>query len=498
MRAQYHPLTKYLSFIFIGLVLLSSSCKKDDDISVASNTTVNKWVTENMRIYYYWNRTIPSDRSLNFQLDPISFFETVANRPTDRFSWISKADELRDVLSGVSTSTGIDFALFSDGPQNVFGAVRYVIPDSPADLAGVKRGMLFTSVNGTLLTRSNYDDALEPFYEGKGFEITLAERQVSGDKVTIRQTNNKITLTSARIQEPSVYTKTILTTTNGRKVGYLFYNHFLDERSQELFAAFNEFKAAGVTDLILDLRYNLGGGIAVSGLLSALVMEGYEKNKTYVRYNYNAILNAEIPVSERNTRFSDLFPAFSISKDTAAVIAEIDNKVKAANLNLPRIFVLATDNSASASELVINNLEPYIEVIHIGGTTMGKNEGSITIEDEREPRVIDWAIQPIIVKLANSEGKGEYEEGLIPDYEVDENDVLPFLPLGSPQDPLVARALTFIDPTMAGGQFSRAAKAAERSISFTEIGQFNEKFTRPLPILIDETIDKKRLERIRK
>ena len=499
MRAQSLLLTKYLSFIFIGLVLFSSCKKKDDDdISLVSNTTVNEWVTENMRIYYYWNRTIPSDRNLDFQLDPVPFFETVANRPTDRFSWISKADELEDVLSGISTSTGIDFILFPDGPQNVFGSVRYVIPGSPAELAGVKRGMLFTSVNGTLLTRNNYNDALDPFYEGKGFEITLAELQVNGSSVTVRQTNNKISLTSARIQEPSVYTTTILTTTSGRKVGYIFYNHFLDERSQELFAAFNEFKAAGVNELILDLRYNLGGGIAVSGLLSALAMEGYEKNKTFVRYNYNAILNAEIPLSERNTSFSDLYLAFSNSPDTAAVITEIDNKVKAANLNLPRIFVLGTDNSASASELVINNLASYIDVIHIGLTTVGKNEGSITIKDEREPRVIDWAIQPIIVKLANKDGQGDYEGGLTPDHEIDENNSLPFSPLGSAQDPLIAKALDVIDPTMARGQLSRTAKAPARAISFSAIGHFNERIIRPLPILIDRTIDKKRLERIRK
>src|SRR5690606_35342630 len=113
--------------------------------------------------------------------------------------------------------------------------------------------------------------------------------------------------------------------------------------------------------------------------------------------------------------------------------------------------ILATSYSASASELVINNLRPFLSdanVVHIGETTVGKNEGSITIVDERKPRQIEWGIQPIIVKLANKDGFGDYPDGLEPQYEVDEWSFLPWAPIGSLEDPLLAKALGLIDPSM--------------------------------------------------
>src|SRR5690606_20220039 len=100
---------------------------------------------------------------------------------------------------------------------------------------------------------------------------------------------------------------------------------------------------------------------------------------------------------------------------------------------------------------VINNLRPFLSdanVVHIGETTVGKNEGSITIVDERKPPEIEWGIQPIIVKLADKNGYGDYPNGLQPQYIVDEWDYLPWSPIGSLDDPLLAKALGLIDPSM--------------------------------------------------
>jgi len=487
-------LTRFILFSVVGFAFFISSCKKDTHTPEpdSTNSTVNEWVAENMRIYYYWNQSIPSNRRLDFTKAPTDFFETLLD-PADRFSWIQKADELDDYLSGVSTSTGINFVLFRYSTRNIFASIRYVIPGSPAEALGVKRGMIFTSVNGTLLTMDNYNQVLDPYFNGEGFQITLANLENN----TITQTDKKISLTAARIDEPSVHFKEILTTSSGKKVGYIFYNHFLDAKADELFTVFNELKAAGVSDLILDLRYNLGGGIAVSGVLSALIKQSYAKDQIFVKYNYNSILNAEIPLDERNTSFENLFFSVSKLKDTTAAIKEIDNKIKTANLNLPRVYILATDNSASASELVLHNLAPYMQVIHIGDTTIGKNEGSITIKDEREPRIIDWAIQPIIVKLADKNGDGDYDKGLIPDYLIDENDFLPLSPLGSKEDPLIAKALGLIDPALSRSTLSRTMLPS-RSDAFSAINRFNKEHYKPLPVMMDGAIDKKVLERVQK
>ena len=506
MKINYYSLIKrYIPVFLIGMLISFGSCEKtvpsptDDpeepeESLDPENQKVNEWVTENMRIYYYWNDNIPADNQLDFGLEPPKFFEEILN-DDDRFSWIQKADELNEGMQGVTTSTGMNISLFTyDGGKKVCGAIRYVIPGSPADKAKLKRGDMFTRVDGDEMTIENYNAKLAPYSAGEPFSITLAT--LKGNILTT--TNETVSLTSTKVDEPSVHHHSIIETNSGKKIGYVFYNRFLNNKVDELFDTFAAFKSAGVSDLILDLRYNLGGGIAVSGALSALIMDNYNKENIFVKYNYNDRLNREFDQAgqSRDERFYDLYPALAkdlpsspTDDDLKAAANIIESKVKAANLNLQRVFILATDNSASASELVIHNLAPYMDVIHIGATTVGKNEGSITIEDERKPRQIDWAIQPIIVKLADKDGDGDYVNGLVPDEKVDEFDYLPLSPLGSKDDPLILTALTIIDPTEAtasqGKQMSIARKQTQQA-DFGLVESFKRKNIKPLPVLLDK------------
>lgn len=435
-----------LSLLVIGFM---QACKKKDHPGPQQSSETNQWIAEQMRVYYYWAQEIPGNQSLNFNQQPNLFFESIRN-PEDRFSWIDKIENLKDNLQGVVRSSGLEFSLYSYGSNRVFGAVIYVIPGSPAAEAGVKRGDLFTRVNGASMTTDNYNEVLEPYYTGSEFEISMAH--LSGN--VVQEDDTRIALSVRRLDEPSVYQKELITTSSGRKVGYLHYNHFLNGKVQELFDTFTYFKNQGVEDVILDLRYNLGGGIAASGALSALITDDYAFDETFVEYRYNAMLNQyfdELGQNERKKTFLDLFEGLS-SFPTVNTADSIKNLVQNARLDLPRVFVLATENSASASELVLNNLAPFIEVIHIGGTTKGKNEGSITIDPtdrDFNPEGLDiqWGLQPIILKLANKDGYGDYHDGLDADFEVE--DMPPFAPLGSREDPLIAKALGIIDPEMA-------------------------------------------------
>src|SRR5690606_5625203 len=109
-----------------------------------------------------------------------------------------------------------------------------------------------------------------------------------------------------------------------------------------------------------------------------------------------------------------LFGGDSDDVEEVASADDVIAAIEALNLNLAKVYIIATNYSASASELVINNLRPFLQdanVIHVGETTVGKNEGSITIVDERDPPQIEWGIQPIVVKLANKAGFGDYPEG---------------------------------------------------------------------------------------
>ncbi len=411
---------------FLSLALFS--CKKDkaDNIELSATEGANTWVLDSMRAYYYWNQSLPSKP--DFRLETPEFFESIRNT-ADRFSWIQKAEVLEKSLNGITKDAGFDFYLLrkSSSSDDVVGLIRIVAGNSPASQAGLTRGNYFTKVNGTTITRLNYETVIAPIFNGEPYNITLAA--VENNQLVDKQT---ISLTPVELHENPIHAATILTSRTGKKVGYLFYNQFLPEYNNDLLNAFNNFKSNGVTQLIVDLRYNPGGSVASAALLAGLIQPSFNGTDVFIQFQGNTNLGNE------SYRYSDIFSSANI------------NLIKSANLNLTTVYVLATGSSASASELLINNLRPFMNVVHIGEATVGKNEASITIRDQRSPALIDWAIQPIVFKTANKNGFGDYANGLDPqaadmirelDYQ--------FSPIGSATDPLIARALNRIDPATA-------------------------------------------------
>jgi C-terminal processing protease CtpA/Prc len=119
------------------------------------------------------------------------------------------------------------------------------------------------------------------------------------------------------------------------------------------------------------------------------------------------------------------------------------------SLELNRVFVITSPETASASELLINGLAPYIEVIHVGDRTVGKNVGSITVYDYVGDNINPnhtYAMQPIVFKIENSEGFVEYSSGLVPDYYIKES-IQNMGILGSKEEPLLNMALNLINGT---------------------------------------------------
>ncbi|HLT42303.1 MAG TPA: S41 family peptidase [Sphingobacteriaceae bacterium] len=451
-------------FIFL---FITQACKKSPEINPYNEefVKVNSWVTENMRYWYYWNKEIPGNEDLNLNLNPKDFFESILSED-DRFSWIDDVDKLNEDLAGVSTTTGLNFGLVQDG-NAVIGYVRYVIPGSSAELANIERGMFFTKVNGKAMTVSNYNSVLDPHFKGEGFKVQLAEL-VGNEFKPVKE----VQLAASKVNEPSVYFHKIINTNAGKKVGYLFYNRFLNDDTESLFEAFQDFKANEIDDLILDIRYNLGGGIAVSGLLSALIMKDFDENDVYVEYRYNDNLNEFFDAEDSDYRKE---------KFKSVITAKWESELATAKLNLGKVYVLATYNSDSASELIINNLRPYMDVVHIGEMTRGKNEGSTTIEDTRNPRQINWAIQPIILKLANADGFGDYDKGLDPTIEVREGYEL--RPFGDLSDPLVKAALSHIGSGMVAR--SRVTPPGVLNM-FKTLKSFDKINNKARPVLVDK------------
>lgn len=463
----------------------AAACKKNDSPDPSgevANVEINRWVTEQMRDIYYWNTSIPANRNLNFSVEPLTFFDRILH-PDDRFSWMQKADELDDNLSGISTTVGLGIGLIqvAQNSDRVVIAVRYALEGSPAALKGIQRGDFILTIDGRELTTSNYNQVLNIYYGAAPFRVEIGKLEnnqlISKGEIMLNPVE--------RFQEQAIHLDTMYVTPTGRKVGYLFYNRFLNNQTDALIRAFRQFKQDGIEELVLDLRYNNGGGIYVSGVLSGMIHSNFQENDVFIRYKYNSNYRDE------DYSYNRLFGGASEHAAEREAAARIVSEIKAANLGLDRVFILATENSASASELVINNLRPFLSdanVVHIGTRTVGKNEGSLTIKDERNPPRIDWAIQPIVVKLANRAGFGDYPEGLVPTLSVDEWKFLPWVPIGSIEDPLLSRALGLIDPALQALHGKTMQVRAERTrLLGAKPLKFEDRNNRVTPVQIGTT-----------
>lgn len=483
-----YPLKFRFILILAAVSLFVFSCKKDPvkpapgpgtNTEELNNELINKWVIDTMRKDYLWIEDLPIDNQLSFTDSPEPFFYGLLSS-RDRFSWIQNAQELNNELSGVIKTSGMGLGLvylYTDGDE-VMASVRYVLKNTPAASAGIKRGDLFTKVNGQqLMADANNNVPLADVLFGNNpFSIQLVK--IEGNQLV---NDREVTLTPIEgYQEPAVLLNTILETNSGKKVAYLFYNRFLPD-PDELLAAFGTFKAANADELILDLRYNGGGSIGVAGLLAGLIQADFNENDVFVQYQYNSLY-----YNDEDTYKSLLGTVY---------INEVKNK----NINLPRVFILATGSSASASELVQNNLKPFLgdaNVIHIGSTTYGKNVGSYTIEidPKNDPQQIEWGIQPIIVQLANKNGFGDYGAGFTPaaENQVNEWDELPWKPLGSPEDPFIARALAIIDPSMNIRSGLKTKAAPQPKIASDRVVKgFEDPINKAVPVHLDDAVIKR-------
>ena len=215
---------------------------------------------------------------------------------------------------------------------------------------------------------------------------------------------------SELIQNP-IYISKIFELDNS-KVGYLMYNQFIGfvesenkDYNEELNQVFGDFKSNGVDNLILDLRYNPGGSTYTQLILASLIT-GQFTGEIYSQRVFN---------SKVTERYKDDPESFR-----ARFLYTLDSGERLNSLGLNKLYVLSTSSTASSSEGIINNLAPYIEVIHIGDYTVGKNQGSITIKDyinndgDVNPNH-KYAMQPIVTKSANAAGFADFDDGLVPD-----------------------------------------------------------------------------------
>ncbi|MEQ8627801.1 S41 family peptidase [Ekhidna sp.] len=447
---------KYLAGLFL---VFTVGCKNDDGpgISVELQNEVNEFVWFGMNGYYYWVDEVedlsvekyPTYNSLyaflNTYSQPEDLFDDLIH-PDDfsassgkPFSWIvDDYEELEASFQGISKSFGYELGLLriASGSDDLVAYVKYVIPGGPAANAGIMRGDVFTEVNGTQLTEDNY---LSLLFGNENITITLAQIQDN----TISSTDQEISLIAVDIAENPILISDVLEL-DGVKIGYLVYNQFVNNNTyhEEMNDAFGEFKSAGINDLVLDLRYNGGGSVKTSVMLASIIYGAGGSNDIFTISQYNHQIEQSLTSNgvELNEYFISSLP---------------DSNTPLNRLSLNRVFILTSGNTASASELIISGLDPYIDITLIGTTTVGKNLGSTTLYDSpnfrKTPDNSDvnhtnstYAIQPIITRFTNIEDI-DYRDGFEPNIEVSEINYLEDLPaLGDPSEPLLAEALGVI------------------------------------------------------
>lgn len=451
-------LFKFTLILFVSALI--ATCSKKDE--TPADLEINNFIWKGLNAYYLWQSDIPdladtrfsSVQQLNAYLglepDHDAFFESLLYQRdiVDKWSWI--VDDyiaLENALQGITIHNGMEFGLVAvtGSATDIFGYVRYVLPGTDAETKNLQRGMLFHAVNGTQLTRANYSSLL---FSSDSYSIDLADYN-NGTPIG---NGTSITLTKSAYQENPIFiTKTI--TSGSKKIGYLMYNAFTSSFDSELNAAILSLQASGITDLIIDVRYNGGGSVRTAGYFASMVT-GQFTGQLFAKQFWNSKVNAAFPEEDFLQHFSD----------------EIASNSEAINsLGLSQVYFITTGSSASASELIINGLNPYIDVKLVGTKTHGKYTGSVTLYDsENFTRSTanpnhTWAMQPIVLEIKNKLGVND-KDGFDPHILLAE-DYENLGVLGELSDPLLQRTITYITTGAKGGLPTRIINAEEISNS---------------------------------
>ena len=426
-----------ISSLLLFLFVMPFGCTDIDDNAVPTSLEIKDFIWKGMNLYYLWQADVPNladDRfanqtQLNTFLEPFNSPTELFNSlrvpsPTDRFSVIfSDYTVLEGILSGNTLNNGMDYGLRykSGSTTDIYGWVRYIIPNSDASTKAISRGNIFYAINGTPLTIDNYKTLLA----NDTYTVDFADYN-SG---AITPNGQSISLTKTNLAENPILMSTVINQ-GTHNIGYLMYNGFYASYDGQLNTVFGSYVSQNVTDLVLDLRYNSGGSVNTATKLASMIT-GQFSGQLFARQQWNAKAQA-----------------YYLAHNPGS----LENKfVSGLNgLHLNKVYILTTKATASASELVVNCLKPYIDVVQIGDVTTGKNVGSITLYDS--PNFVSkaninpnhkYAMQPIVLKIVDKNGFGDYTTGITPTTSLPEN-LATLGVLGNVDEPLLNVAINQI------------------------------------------------------
>jgi carboxyl-terminal processing protease len=366
--------------LFIGFAVVS--CRKNHD--VVSSEIKNDTAANYARDIYLWYNNIPTSFDAHTFSDPNGVMEGIRTfssepgftTPVDRWSFAILKSEWEKLSTGIGGDFGLNVFFFTNDDLRV----SYVERESPAGKAGIKRSWHIKQINGNSnITIANAADIIKAVYQSNTGTFLFGRSNASDTTITLKASSYK--------EHPLLFDAVY--TTGSSKTGYFVFNSFLGdtvEIKNEFVRIFDKFNTEHVQDIVVDLRYNGGGYVSVQNLLANYLVPAAG--------DHGVMLTEE---------FNDRYASYNVT----------ETFTKKGNLNLNRLFFIVSQNTASASELLINSLIPYMDVQLIGPThTHGKPVGFYPIS------VFDWYIFPVSFRTINKNGDGNYFNGLNLDYQV--------------------------------------------------------------------------------
>ena len=373
---------------------------------------VKKAIVDVMREWYFWNDQLPATVDLSKFHSNEELLDGILYKPLDRFSYLTTQENFNNSFVGKNAGHGFGFAFTAD--EKLY--ISFVFNESPAGKDGWKRGWEITQINDKPI--ADYKTSTG----GYDFKLGGPDPGIT-NKFTFKLPDGSTTTrsnTKAEYQSNSVLDQRIIQV-DTKKVGYWAYQSFKataglsPTRSAEVQTSMEYFQSQGVQELIIDLRYNGGGSVAVAEQICNYIVQSSNTGKLMYTNQLNATKTAQN--SSRNF-----------------------NKI--GNINLSRVLFITSRSSASASELIINALDPYMDVVLIGDNTFGKPVGSFPLSSyNRILQTNNVEVVPITFAIANSAGKAEYFDGFPADFKIGDS---PQIAWGDTKDLRLAAAIQYI------------------------------------------------------
>ena len=373
---------KKLIFLPIIILVLFGSCKKDNVTPDGSVTPAMARDTLYyiMKEFYFWYdmpeaSSVTTENKDNYK-DPYELLEAMRYQTLDRWSFVADYDEFMAEMQGEFVGHGITIGL----DHSLLARIAMIYKNSPLYTEGVRRGWIIKEINNTdlapiLINRdaAAFSDLMGP--SAAGITNIFLFQKPDGTEVTISSTKSTFTVNTVHLAE-------ILQLTSG-PTGHLVFDSFITPTANELATAFASFKAAGIKDLILDLRYNTGGYLTIAQTLASYIAGDSRKGNAFSKLSYN----------NKHLASNYTFPFIATPY----------------SLDLSRVVVITTRSTASASEAVMNGLKPFVNVVSIGDTTNGKPTGM-----NGWPVGQKYYFWPVTFKIVNADNQGEYYQGIFP------------------------------------------------------------------------------------